>query len=478
MEDYQEFLVRKVLVASPCGFNPVTSLMPQVLKQFQRDIVTWACRRGRAAIFAGTGLGKTLQQLVWAHQVVAHTGGRVLIFAPLAVGPQTVKEAVKFGIDDVAYASDEDSIKTSIVVTNYERRHLFDLSQFAGIVCDESSILKSENGKTRAELQEATEDVPYKLCCTATPAPNDWTELGQHAEFLGVMSAKEMLAMFFVHEGSVRADAGVDEWRLKRHAESDFWRWLSSWAVMLSNPNDLGYDEPDYVLPALNLHQVTVRDTSIPVTKGMLFALEAKTMSERRGAKRSSMSARVKAACDIVKSKPDRQWGIWCDLNDEGVALAEAIEGSLEVAGRHDPAIKIERLLGFCEGKPKHLITKGKIGAWGMNWQHCHSVILVGLNDSFEQLFQIIRRYWRFGQVHPVDVYMIASELEGAVVANLRAKEAKHDKASKAMIKHMRGFSEAIVRGGRVSTGVYEPTVKMELPLWIQMDDVRVKDAV
>lgn len=466
VSEYDEFLARKMVLAEPVGFDPDQSSLPDAMKPFQRDIVRWALRRGRAAIFAGTGLGKTLQQLAWARAVCDHTGGRVLILAPLAVASQTVTEAEKFDIAGVAYALDKSRIKSDIVITNYDRRHLFDLAQFAGIVLDESSIIKSDDSKTRAELMETAAEIPYKLCCTATPAPNDWTELGHHSEFLGVMSAKEMLAMFFVHEGSVRADPNGVEWRLKRHAEQDFWRWLASWSVMLRSPNDLGYDEPGYNLPPLNIHQITVPAEYKP-TAGMLFPIEAKTMQERRGVKKDSIDARVKAVADLVNSKRDRSWLIWCDLNLEGEALTASIADALEVAGRHTPEIKSDRLLGFIKSRPRNLVTKPKVGAWGMNYQHCYSMAFCGLNDSFEQLFQAIRRCWRFGQTMPVDVYLVASELEGAVVANLREKERRYDVMADAMIAHMNDFNKAAIRGGRQAVSTYEPKIMMELPRWM-----------
>ncbi len=448
MSSYQEFLARKVSIAPPCGFDPDLSRFPEAMKPFQRDIVAWALRRGTAAVFAGTGLGKTLQQLTWARSVADHTSGRVMVLAPLAVAFQTVKEAEKFGICGIAYAADDDSISSDIVVTNYDRRHLFDLSQFAGIVLDESSIIKSQDGKTRSELMDTAADIPYRLCCTATPAPNDWTELGQHAEFLGVMSAKEMLAMFFVHEGSIRADPNGEEWRLKRHAESDFWRWVASWAVMLRSPADLGYDDPGYDLPPLNLHQITVQAEYRP-TSGMLFPTEARTMAERRSVKKESITDRVKAAADLVNAHSDRPWLIWCDLNAEADALVSAIDGAVQVQGSDTPEEKASRLLGFCQSSPRVLVTKPKIASFGLNWQHCSDMVFVGLNDSFEQLFQAIRRCWRFGQTNPVNVYMIASELEGAVVANLRDKERRYDLMAEAMVKHMRDLSTAAIRGGR-----------------------------
>jgi len=463
-DSYEKFIARKQNVAPAVGFYP--NDLPAALKPFQRDIVTWACKRGRVAVFAGTGLGKTLQQLSWARAVADYTGGRVLILAPLAVAAQTVREAEKFSIASVAYAATESDVKTDIVVTNYDRRHLFDLQSFAGIVLDESSIIKADDSKTRAELMETAKDIPYKLCCTATPAPNDWTELGQHAEFLGVMSAKEMLAMFFVHEGSVRADPNGEEWRLKRHAENDFWKWMASWSIMLRSPNDLGYDEPGYILPALNLHQITVAAEYKPIA-GMLFPTEARTMAERLAVRRSTVADRVAAAAALVNAEPEKPWLIWCQGNAEADAMAKAIPGAINVQGSDKPETKAKHLLGFCSGEPLHLVSKVLIAGWGMNYQHCRNMVFVGLNDSFEQLFQAIRRCWRFGQTGEVNVYMIASELEGAVVANLKEKEQKYDQMADAMVLHMKDFSTGAVRGGRQAVTQYNPTQKMELPCWM-----------
>jgi hypothetical protein len=465
MSEYAEFLAQKVRMAPPCGFEPLGDVMPAAIKPFQRDIITWACRRGRAAVFAGTGLGKTIQELTWAQQVVAHTGGRVLIFTPLAVAQQTVAEAVKFGIDGVAYAPDEARASTPIVVTNYDRRHHFDPSDFAGVVLDESGIIKDHDSRTRNDLQEACRDVPYLLCGSATPAPNDWTELGQHAEFLGVMSAKEMLAMFFVHEGAVRANAEED-WRLKRHAAADFWRWVASWSVMIRHPRDLGYEDPGYDLPPLELRQVTV-DVEYRPSSGMLFPMQASTMQERISARKDSVAERVAAAAEIVAAAPDEPWLVWCNLNAEADAIVKAIPGAVNVQGSDPAETKAKRLLGFTHGEPRILVSKPSIAGRGMNFQHCANMIFVGLNDSFEQLFQAVRRCWRFGQTRPVTAYLIASEMEGAVVANLRAKEAKYEAMAEAMVEHMRDLSTAAIRGGRVSTSVYEPTQTMEVPAWL-----------
>lgn len=466
MQSYDAFLKQKAITAEASGFDPVLP-MPAAIKPFQSDIVTWACRRGRGAIFAGTGLGKTLMELTWAANVAAKTGGRVLIFTPLAVAEQTVNEAAKFGIDGVAYAADETQIETSIVITNYDRRDKFDLSQFAGIVLDESGIIKDHDSRTRTDLTDACRETPYLLCGSATPAPNDWTELGQHAEFLGVMSAKEMLAMFFVHDGAVRANTNGEDWRLKSHARNDFWKWVASWAVMIRHPRDLGYDDPGYDLPPLNMHQITVRHVG-PPPEGMLFAMEANTLQERIGARKASITDRVEAAAALVAQKPDEPWLIWCNLNDEAAQLTKAIAGAVNVQGSDKPEFKSKNLLGFCHGEPLHMVSKPSIAGRGMNWQHCANMVFVGLNDSFEQLFQAVRRCWRFGQTREVNCYLIASEIEGAVVSNLQAKERKYEEMAAAMEQHVADICKANITGHRKAVSVYKPTQKMEIPSWLK----------
>lgn len=435
---YRDFLNTKSSARAPSGFGADLS---RSLFPFQRDVTALALSRGRAAIFAGTGLGKTLMQLAWADAVRANRGP-VLILTPLAVAQQTVAEAARFGITNVRYAADA-SDADAITVTNYDRFDRFDLSAFAGIVLDESSILKSHDGATRRALTDACQAIPMRLCCTATPAPNDYTELGQHAEFLGVLSAKEMLATWFVHDGSIRAtNVGnhggkpVADWRLKRHAERDFWRWVSSWGTLVTRPSDLGYDDAGYVLPPLTKRQVTVAVDY--ESDGTLFPLQANTLSERLQARRDSIEARVAAAAKIVNAHHDRPWLVWCNLNAEEEALVRAIPGSVAVRGTDDRDTKAERLLGFCNGAPRVLITKPSVAGFGMNWQHCADIVFVGLNDSFEQLYQAIRRCWRFGQSKPVTAHLVASELEGAVVANLDAKEAAFEAMQRALSAQLR----------------------------------------
>lgn len=466
---YQGFLSTKVRDNEPTGFDIEPDALNAALKPFQRDIVRWALRRGRAALFAGTGLGKTLQQLSWADQV-ARRHGPVLILTPLAVAQQTCAEAEKFGIPGVAYARDAATISSRIVVTNYDRLEKFDPARFAGVVLDESSILKSFDGKTRMLLTDAFARTRLKLACTATPAPNDYTELGTHSEFLGVLQQKEMLATWFVHDGASRATSMENhgqrqgsDWRLKGHAHDAFWRWLATWSVMIRHPRDLGYDDAGYDLPPLNRHQVLIKTEA----KGDLLGgvTLARTLQERLAARRETIGARVAAAADIVNRAPDRQWLVWCNLNDESTALAAAIPGAVEVRGSDDPDEKASRLLAFARGEVRVLVSKPSIAGWGMNFQRCADMVFVGLNDSFEQLYQAVRRCWRFGQTREVNVHLIAADIEGEVVANLEAKEEQADYMAEAMVGHMRGLSVANLRSERTISIHDKP---MQLPTWLK----------
>lgn len=472
--NYESFLQSKARVALPRGIGGPYHL-PARLFSFQRAIVERHLRLGSGAVFAGTGLGKTGIQLAWADAVEKHTGGPILILTPLAVAQQTVKEAEKFGINDVLYSEDQSVATQRIVVTNYDRLERFDPDRFSAIVLDESSIIKSQDSKTRIALTDMFRRHEFKLACSATPAPNDWTELGNHSEFLGVLSAKEMLATYFVHDGGIRAGEtpkGASDsagWRLKRHAQRDFWKWVASWSTFLRHPRDIGFEEDGYDLPPLVKHQITVNAEYAPQHDArLLFPLEAKTLSERIGARRDSFPDRVAAAASIVNANPHKPWLVWCQLNDESEALEKAIPGSLQVKGSDSRNLKAERLLGFCEGRPRVLISKPSLAGFGLNYQHCSDMVFCGLNDSFEQLFQAIRRCWRFGQSQPVNIYMIASELEGAVVANLEEKERDFEAMADAMADHMLGFSRIGLRdtSPRIVT-ISHHRKSMELPRWL-----------
>lgn len=458
MTGYADFLARKAQFDPSSGFE-WDRPAPVAMKPFQRDITRWALRRGRAAVFAGTGLGKTIIEHAWADAVVAHTGKPVLSFAPLAVSYQHVDEGAKFGYDVQLARLQFDVGPRGDFVTNYGKMDHFDLSKFGGVILDESSILKSHDGKTRSRLIEMCGRIPYRLAATATPAPNDFMELGNHAEFLGIMSRSEMLAMFFVHDGG-----STQSWRLKGHAQDAFWRWMATWAVALQHPRDLGYDEPGYDLPPLNRRQHLVSVEYEPdIEMGTLFPMEAHTMSERLGARRSSIDERVAMAARIVAEKTDTPWVIWCNLNSESEGLAKAIPGAVEIRGSDDDAEKERRLVRFAKGEIRVLISKPSMTGFGLNWQHCADTVFVGLNDSFEQVYQAIRRFWRFGQKRPVTAHFIASELEGAVVANLARKERDAEEMTRQMVAHMADLNAADLRGARQEKADYQP-VPLRVP--------------
>lgn len=431
MSEYGTFLHSKVAVVPDAGVS-ADDLNP-ALFPWQAVVVRWALRKGRAALFEDCGLGKTFQQLEWAR----HVPGAVLILTPLAVAQQTVAEARKFGLE-AAYARRQADAAGHITVANYEMLDRFDVSAFAGIVLDESSILKSFDGATRTALIEAFRATPYRLACTATPAPNDHMELGNHAEFLGVMSRTEMLATYFVHDGGE-----TQAWRLKRHAEKDFWRWVCSWAVSVRNPSDLGFDGAGFDLPPLNVVQHTVHTSN---TGDALFPMEAQSLSERLSARRDSVEERATRCAALVNETPGT-WLIWCNLNAEADALTRLIPDAVEVRGSDDHEEKSAKLVAFSEGRTRVLVTKPTIAGFGMNWQHCHQMAFVGLSDSWEQYYQSVRRCWRFGQTEPVTVHCIAADTEGAVVANLRRKDADADAMASRMAEHTHDFIAAELRG-------------------------------
>jgi hypothetical protein len=457
---YAAYLAAKMMRDPATGIASHVEL-PSSLFPFQADIVRWALRRGRAAIFAGTGLGKSLMELSWASQVADHLGKPVLILTPLAVAPQFIDEARKFNLP-CERASSQSDIEQGVYVTNYDKLDRFDLSTLGGIVLDESSVLKSYDGKTRSALIEGCQTIPFRLAATATPAPNDFMELGNHAEFLGVMSYVEMLAMFFVHDGGDTA-----KWRLKGHGESEFWRWMCSWSVMLTNPSDLGYSNDGYDLPPLLTHQHTVAVEYKPsMETGLLFPVEARTMQERIGARRSSVDDRVIAAAALMNGS-DRQWVAWCNLNSESEALAKTVDGATEVRGSNSNDEKERRIEAFRRGDIRVLVTKPSVCGFGMNWQFCHDTAFVGLNDSFEQVFQAVRRFWRFGQTDPVNVHFIASEMEGAVVANLRRKEADAERMIAKMIAHMADLTTSEIRSVERQKADYLPK-PLRLPSFME----------
>ena len=434
--DYETFVKQKRRVEVATGHSP--SDLNEHLFDFQHAIVTWAVRRGRAAIFADTGLGKTLMQLSWADEVASHTGGIVLILAPLAVSEQTIEQGSTFGIDVRRVPNGGTPDSPGVWITNYERMDHIDFESLHGLVLDESSILKSHDGKTRQRIINAAQRIPYRLSCTATPSPNDFEELGNQCEFLGVMTRTEMLATYFIND---TGDTGT--WILKGWGQSRFWEWMGSWAVVLRNPSDIGFDGSRYILPAPEYIEHVVETEQ----SGDLYATPARTLAERGKAQRDSIEARCKALADVVNSDQSEPWLIWCHLNDEAEMLQQLIPGSVNVQGSDKPEDKAARMMDFSHGNLRVLISKPKICGFGMNWQHCARMAFVGLDDSFEKFYQAVRRCYRFGQKRNVLVHLFTAENEGQILQNLKRKELQHHEMSEKMIEHMKDIMNTELQG-------------------------------
>lgn len=450
MNNYEKFLQNKKLTHIPTGFDVGNSLLGSHLKDFQKVLVKWALKRGRAALFCDTGLGKTIMQLTWADLVSIHNDKPVLILAPLSVAHQTVREAEKFGIK-AQYLRQQNDAMNGVIVTNYEMMGKFDLSKFCGIVLDESSILKAHDGKTRDAIIESSKLVPYRLSCTATPSPNDFMELGNQAEFVGVMSRTEMLAMFFIHDGGDTA-----KWRLKGHGEVKFWEWLSTWAAVVRKPSDLGFDDSEYDLPELIMHEHIIE--SGDTLDGNLFALPANGLNEQRAAKRASMDVRVSEVASLVNQSND-PWLVWCQLNDESDLLEKSIHESVAVAGSDSIEFKEKSMDSFSDGTLSKLISKTSICGFGMNWQHCNNMVFAGIDNSFESFYQAIRRCWRFGQTEPVNVHLFLSEQEQPILENLKRKEQQHNEMSARMVEHMQEFMKKEIFGMKQEKTEYKRDV-------------------
>ncbi len=419
--DYQAFLDGKIQRGSDHGFDPLW--MHKDLFGFQQEFVRWSLRKGRSAVFADCGLGKTLIQLVWAENVVRKTGGRVLILTPLAVSHQTAREAKRFGIEaKVCRDGRLPKSKSGIVVTNYERLHHFTPSDFVAIVADESSILKNFNGATKAAVTEAMRERPYRLLCTATPSPNDYIELGTSSEAIGELGFMDMVNKFFkkgkqTYSRREETMAGVYEFR--GHAERDFWRWVCSWAKAARKPSDMGFDDNGFVLPELRMNEHTVKARTLP--DGWLFDVPAVGLQEQRAERRRTVRERCEMAADLVAGT-GRPAVCWCHLNDEGDLLEKLIPGAVQVAGKDDDDRKEEAFRAFADGEVRVIVTKPTIAGFGVNWQHCaHQTFFP--SHSFEQWYQAIRRSWRFGQKSPVTIDVITTEGEKNVLDNLRRKQ-------------------------------------------------------
>jgi len=453
--DYEAFLFDKAQVGGEHGFEPVH--IPDVLFDFQRELVAWAIRKGRAAIFADCGMGKTIMELVWADNVARHTGGKVLLLTPLAVTHQIQAEAEKFGID--ACLSRDGSATAQIVITNYERLHYFKPEDFDGIVCDESSILKNFDGATRGAVTTFSRKLKYRLLATATAAPNDFTELGTSSEALGYLGHMDMLNRFFKNDlnnsatGRMRGE--VIRWRLKGHAELPFWRWVCSWARAIRRPSDLGFSDDRFVLPPLieSEHIIAVNKP----LDGMLFALPAHGLAEQRQERRRTLEDRCAMVGDMLNGTTEPALA-WCQLNDEGELLTKLIRDAVEVSGRDDDDEKEAKLTDFARGNIRVLVTKPKIGAWGLNYQHCSHTTYFP-SHSFEQYYQSVRRFWRFGQTKPVRVDIISSEGESGVLKNLQRKAEQADKMFANLVGEMNN-AMAIEKANQY-------TKSTEIPKWL-----------
>jgi len=475
--DYKTFLDRKTQSDRNFGFDAIE--LPDVMFDFQKTLTTWAIKQGRAAVFADCGLGKSLMQLAWADNIVRHTNKPVLILTPLAVAPQTIRESAKFGFD--ASHSKDGIHSGGIVITNYERLQRFDSKDFIGVVCDESSILKNFAGQRRSQITRFMAKIPYRLLCTATAAPNDYVELGTSSESLGELSRSDMLKRFFrqfddkgvkneqkkqdeaerliehepsyFHKLSYRVAQTIGQYRLKNHAVSHFWRWVASWSKACRMPSDLGFDDGKFILPGLTSEDHIIE---VPPAPGQLFTVPAKGMGEERAERSRTLRERCEYAAKLVDH--NRSAVIWCHANPEGDMLEKIIPDALQIAGKTSDEQKLERYEAFANGELRVLVIKPKIGAWGLNWQHCNHVVEFATH-SYEQHYQGLRRCYRFGQTQAVHNDVIATEGEVRVLANMRRKAKQADMMFEHLVREM-NRAERIERTNQF-------TNKLELPKWL-----------
>lgn len=470
MNDYREFISGKVRQLKPFGFE--CGALPSKLFDWQAAVVRWAVRRGRAALFEECGLGKTFQQLAWAEQVAIHTQKPVMLHCPIGVRHQTLSEAEKLRISVPIEICDSGSDVRSgagIVVANYDKLHKFDTSIFAGVVLDESSILKSFTGAIKRNLIDRYSQTPYRLACTATPAPNDYMELGNHAEFLGVMPSNEMLSRWFIND-TMKAGG----YRLKGHAASDFWQWMASWAVCLTKPSDLGshYSDDGYVLPDLKRTDIVIESAPEPcIQNGTLFGTQTVNATTVHAVKRESVADRASQVASLIEADAtDSPWIVWCDTNYEADELVQRIrqvtDSVVEVRGSQQDSTKERDLARFSRGDARVIITKPNIAGFGMNWQHCHNVAFVGLSYSFEKYYQAVRRSWRFGQINPVNVYVVTTEIEQVIDQTVDRKSGQHAEMFSAMVEAMGGFQQQSVHG-ELTRDLYQAAQEIRIPQWL-----------
>ena len=435
--DYKVYLETKKSDNTFSGFEPI--FVPDYLFDFQKSLVEWAVRKGKAAIFADCGLGKSIMEMVWAENIIQKTNGNILLITPIAVGSQMKKEAEKFHIENIERSRDG-SVNEKITITNYERLHYFNPADFVGVILDESGILKNFNGATKLKLNIFMRKIRYRLLCTATPSPNDFIELGTSSEALGYLGYMDMLSKFFKNDQNNCATnrrgrfKEATKWRLKGHAHDSFWRWVTSWSRACRKPSDLGYDDKDFILPELTETEHDLEVSRKP-NEGELFTFPAVGLKEVRDERRATIKHRCEKSAELIGKANDYSV-VWCNLNDEGDLLEKIIPDSVQVSGKDSDDSKEDKLISFTSGNHKVLITKPKIGAWGLNWQHCNNISFFPAY-SYEQYYQAIRRCWRFGQKRPVNVELIYTHGDKHSIENLRRKQNQADEMFSKLVAEM-----------------------------------------
>ena len=457
MNDYQEFLASKQLLAPSCGFDVSESRINGKFFPFQKDAVCFDLERGKTGNFMATGTGKGPVQMEWCAHVSEYAKGNTLIAAPLAVAQQFKRESLKFGYD-VTLCKSQSDVRSGINVTNYDRLDSFDLRSFVGVSLDESSCIKDWTSKTAQTLIERLADIPYKLCSSATPSPNDHAELGTHAELLDVMRRSAMLAMFFEHDGGETAN-----WALKGHGKKPFFKFVASWAICLNKPSDLGYSDKGFDLPKLHMHEHIVAVDHSVNTDGMLYRCPDMSATGLHKEMRLTADDRARKVAALVRDNPNEPWVIWCHTDYEAKAVRAILPEVVEVRGPESPDQKEKKLEAFSVGDIKWLLTKPSVAGFGMNWQHCANTAFVGLSYSFESMFQAVRRFWRYGQKRPVNAHLVIAETEGAVLAAIRRKERQYEELQSEMNEAMR--EEQLAARHKITR--YDHNMKMELPKWL-----------
>lgn len=466
---YHDLIARKRVRFTPRGFDEVSDLSAAMFPH-QRAVTNFLLGAGCGAAFLDTGLGKSFIALEWGRVVAERSGKPVLMLAPLAVGPQHQREAQRFGVDAL-YLRDPTALRAAgriarpaIVITNYERMHLWDAREFAGVILDESSILKSFAGKTKQALIDTFAATPYRLACTATPAPNDHMELGQHAEFLGIMRSREMLSRWFINDTSTASQS----WRLKGHAVQHFWDWVASWARCVAKPSDLGFSDEGFALPDLVTRQhvigvdATLDAGADKFGQALMFRVPEASATQIHKEKRRTLEARADKVAEVVASEPGEPWVVWVETDAEADAITARISEAVEVRGSMKPETKESRLVAFGEGRVPVLVTKPSIAGFGLNWQHCARTAFVGLSYSYEAYYQAIRRFWRFGQQRPVHVHVAMAETERAVAEAIARKAADHETMKREMVASM----GRAIRPERAEP--YDARSSITIPEWLQ----------